>query len=87
LILFTGILKRYLIKYMHARKIRLAILQSIPRMRGTLNWLLPILPPRVFIRRYISNLITNGRNLNRPLHPQLPTEIKKNSDDILKILI
>jgi len=35
-----------------------------PRMRRTLNGLLPILPPRIIIRRDVRKLATDGRYLD-----------------------
>lgn len=43
-----------------------------PRVWRTLDWFLPVLPPRILIWRNISKLVANSRHFDRSLDPQLP---------------
>lgn len=44
--------------------------------------LLPILPPRVLIRWYVSELIADGRHLNGSFHPQFSANFGENNEKL-----
>jgi hypothetical protein len=57
---------------MSAEHFLFKLISYVPRVRGALDRLLPVLAPRVLVGRYVGDLVADGWHFDRPLDPQLP---------------